>query len=295
MERLLIVGCGDVARRAIPLLTGRYQVQALIRDPAQRASLRRLKVAPVIGDLDRLASLRKLAGAAGIVLHFAPPPQSGSIDSRTANLIRALSVGPILPWRLVYLSTSGVYGDRKGAWVDETAVLTPKTQRARRRVDAETRLLHWGRAHRIAVSVLRVPGIYAADRLPLARITEGTPVLKAEDDVYTNHIHADDLARLAVAAIEHGRPLRAYNVCDDSQLKMGDWFDLIADRIGLPRPPRVSRSAAQGAIAPGLLSFMSESRRLDNTRMKRELGVGLLYPTVAEGLAAAARLKSVED
>jgi nucleoside-diphosphate-sugar epimerase len=295
MERLLIVGCGDIARRAIPLLTSRYHVQALIRGPAQRTSLKRLKVAPVIGDLDRPASLLKLAGAADIVLHFAPPPQSGSVDSCTANLIRALSVGPILPWRLVYLSTSGVYGDRQGAWVDESAVLAPKTERARRRVDAEMRLLRWGRAHRIAVSILRVPGIYAAERLPLARVAEGTPVLRAEDDVYTNHIHADDLARVAVSAIEHGRPLRAYNVCDDSELKMGDWFDLIADRCGLPRPPRILRSVAQGAIAPDLLSFMSESRRLDNARMKRELGVRLLYPTVAEGLAAATRLKPVED
>jgi len=294
MERLLIVGCGDIARRAIPLLAGRYEVQALTRDPAQRPALKRLAVTPLIGDLDRPASLLKLAGSADIVLHFAPPPPSGDADSRTANLIRALSRGPILPWRLVYLSTSGVYGDRRGTKVDETCVCAPKTDRARRRVDAETRLVHWGRAHRIAVCILRVPGIYAADRLPLARLTDGTPVLNAKDDVYTNHLHPHDLARIAVAAIKHGRPLSAYNVCDDSELKMGDWFDLIADRFGLPRPPRVSRAAAQTAIAPGLLTFMSESRRLDNTRMKRELGVRLFYPTVTDGLAAALRLNSRE-
>jgi nucleoside-diphosphate-sugar epimerase len=295
MERLLIVGCGDIARRVIPLLAARYQVQALIRDPAQRMPLRRLMVTPVSGDLDRPASLFKLAGAADIVLHFAPPPQSGDSDTRTANLIRALSRAAILPWRLVYLSTSGVYGDRNGARVDETAAPAPNTDRARRRLDAETRLLRWGRAHRIAVSILRVPGIYAADRLPLARIAEGTPVLNSEDDVYTNHIHADDLARVVVAAIEHARPLRAYNVCDDSELKMGDWFDLIADRFAMPRPPRIARTAAQSAIAPALLSFMSESRRLTNARMKRELGVKLLYPDVGAGLAAAVRQRSAGD
>lgn len=294
MERLLIVGCGDIARRVIPLLTDRYDVQALIRDPVQRAALKRFGVTPVFGDLDRPASLLKLSGIATVVLHFAPPPHTGCTDPRTANLIRALSSGTILPWRVVYLSTSGVYGDCRGTRIDETANLKPKTDRARRRVDAEVRLVRWARAHGIALSILRVPGIYAADRLPLKRLAEETAVLKSDDDVYTNHIHADDLARIAVAAIGHGRPYRAYNVCDDSELKMGDWFDLIADTFGMQRPPRISRSEAQNSIAPSLLSFMSESRRLDNSRMKRELGVRLLYPDVARGLAAARRSHSSE-
>jgi nucleoside-diphosphate-sugar epimerase len=288
MQRLLIVGCGDIARRAIPLLIDRYELLALIRDPAQRAVLKRLGVAPVTGDLDRPVSLAKLGGTANIVLHCAPPPKSGEMDNcrdtRTANLIRALSMAAILPWRVVYLSTSGVYGDRAGALTDESAPPRPRTDRARRRLDAEMRLTRWGRARNIAVSILRVPGIYAAERLPLARLHDGTPALTANDDVYTNHIHADDLARAAVAAIEHGRRGRIYNVCDDSTLKMGDWFDLVADRHQLPRPPRIPRSAAASALTRELLSFMSESRRLDNTRMKRELGVILRYPTVVDGL-----------
>jgi nucleoside-diphosphate-sugar epimerase len=288
MERLLIVGCGDIARRAIPLLTAHYVVQALVRDPAQRRPLLRQGVKPITGDLDKPWTLAKLAGYAGVILHFAPPPATGNSDTRTANLVRALSRAAILPWRLVYLSTSGVYGDHGGARIGESAALLPNTDRAKRRLDAESRLMRWGRAHSVKVSVLRVPGIYAADRLPLARIREGTPVLNENDDVYTNHIHADDLARVAVAAIGHGRPGRTYNVCDDSEIKMGDWFDLVADSFNLPRPQRISRSAAQRAISPQLLSFMSESRRLDNARMKRELGVILRYPTVAAGLAAAA-------
>src|SRR5580658_2434828 len=235
MERLLIVGRGDIARRVIPLLDDRFDVRALIRDTSRRSRLRRLDVLPLAGDLDRPESLIKLAGSADVVLHCAPPPAVGTTDPRTANLIRALSRAPILPWRLVYLSTSGVYGDRQGAKVDETAAPAPQTDRALRRLDAETRLLRWGRAHRVAVSILRVPGIYAGDRLPLARLANGTPALQAEDDVFTNHIHADDLARAVVAAIERGRPLRAYNVCDDSEIKMGDWFDLVADATGTPR------------------------------------------------------------
>lgn len=287
MERLLIVGCGDIARRVIPLLGDRFDVRALIRSTAQRSRLTRLSVLPLIGDLDQPHSLVKLGGNADIVLHCAPPPASGITDPRTANLIRALSRAPILPWHMVYLSTSGVYGDRAGAIVDEFAAPAPQTDRARRRLDAEARLSRWGRAHRVDVSILRVPGIYAADRLPLARLAQGTPALKTEDDVFTNHIHADDLARAVVAAIEHGRPQRAYNICDDSEIRMGDWFDLVADRFGVARPPRIARAAAKKMIAPELLSFMSESRRLDNARMKRELGVKLLYPDVKRGLAAA--------
>ena len=289
MQRLFIVGCGDIAQRAIPLLTGRFQVFALIRNTAQRARLRQLGVTPVIGDLDRPHSLVKLRGIADIVLHCAPPPDSGDQDVRTANLLRALSRASILPWRMVYLSTSGVYGDRGGARTDECAQPAPATARARRRLDAEARLLRWGRARGSAVCILRVPGIYATERLPLARLKDATPALNDEDDVFTNHIHADDLARAAVAAIERGKPGRIYNVCDDSQIKMGEWFDRLADAFGLARPPRAPRTIVEKRVSPVLNSFMSESRRLDNRRMKIELGVRLKYPTVAEGIAQAQR------
>jgi len=292
MERLLIVGCGDVARRAIPLLARSYRVCALIRDRSQHGRLAKLGAETLTGDLDRAGSIAKLAGCADVVLHCAPPPTTGIRDTRTANLLRALSKGRILPWRMVYLSTTGVYGDCGGARIDERAPLAPATDRARRRVDAEARLLRWGRANGASVAILRVPGIYAADRLPLARLIEGTPALRAEDDVYTNHIHADDLARIMLAAIKRGHPGRsgrAYNACDDSEMKMGEYFDLVADAFGLPRPTRISREESKTAISPMLRSFMAESRRIGNARMKRELRVKLRYPTVAEGVAAARR------
>ena len=111
-------------------------------------------------------------------------------------------------------------------------------------------------------------------------------MLVAADDVYTNHIHADDLARACIAAIWRGRPQRIYNVNDDSQMKMGDYFDLAADLYGLPRPPRVPRSTAQNELPLMLLSFMAESRRLDNSRLKRELRLKLGYPLVTVGLLA---------
>jgi nucleoside-diphosphate-sugar epimerase len=211
----------------------------------------------------------------------------GSRDARTAHLIAALAKAKSLPQHFVYISTSGVYGDCHGAWVDETRPLQPATARAQRRVDAERRLREWGRRSGVRICVLRAPGIYSEARLPLQRLRDGTPALRADDDAYTNHIHADDLARMAVAALSFGTPGRLYNASDDSVLKMGDYFDLVADRYGLPRPPRVSRAEAGQRIAPALLSFMSESRRLSNHRIKRELRLTLRYPTVREGIAAA--------
>jgi len=292
---ILIVGTGDIARRAVPALLQRYRVHALVRRPAESAALAGLGAVPVSGDLDDPASLAQLAGMADALLHLAPPPADGSSDSRTRNLIDALerpapeAAGARPLRRLVYVSTSGVYGDCGGEEVDESRLPHPATARARRRADAEQVLLAWGARRGVDVAVLRVPGIYAGDRLPLERIRAQTPVLFAEDDVYTNHIHADDLARVLMCALQRAAPGACYNASDDTVMKMGDYFDLVADTFGLPRPPRISRAQAADRLPAELLSFMGESRRLLNRRMKDELGVTLRYPTVREGLAAAAR------
>ena len=287
-QRLLIVGCGDVGQRVARDLQGRLRVLALTTSADRVGALRALGVTPLSGDLDRAASLARLAGLATRVLHLAPPPGEGQVDLRSLALARALR-RRVLPRALVYVSTSGVYGDCSGDWVAESRPVAPATARALRRVNAERALRHLGRAG-LSMSILRVPGIYAADReggTPEARLRRGTPVLAAQDDVYTNHIHADDLARACVAALWRGRPQRAYNVADDSQMKMGDYFDLAADLYGLPRPPRVPRSVAQEQLPLSLLSFMGESRRLVTTRMVRELRLRLLYPTVQVGLRPA--------
>lgn len=250
-------------------------------------ALRVQGVVPLRGNLDQRASLARLAGLGQRVLHLAPPPLQGWTDPRTRALLQALRLRS-LPRQLTYVSTSGVYGDCGGAWVAETRLPAPQTARAQRRLDAEAQLRFWGRSTGVPVQILRVPGIYAADRedgTPVARLQKGTPVLQAEDDVYTNHIHADDLARACARALWCGSPQRSYNINDDTVLKMGDYFDLAADLLGLARPPRVPREGAQAHLSVMVLSFMSESRRLVNSRMKRELGVQLRYPTVREGLA----------
>lgn len=292
MERLLIVGCGDIARRALPDLRSRYRVTALVRSrepaldrPAGTPPLQGGDIELIEADLDRPESLAPLAGRAECIAHFVPPAGNGSVDVRTRNLIAALGLrgrGAMLPQRFVYLSTSGVYGDCGGEWVDEGRAPRPTTDRARRRLDAERVIGDWGERSKVEVVILRVPGIYASDRLPLDRLIRGTPALAAGQDVYTNHVHADDLAAIVVASIRAGRGV--YNASDDGPMKMGDFFDLVADRAGLSRPPRVSRDEAERRVPKELFSFMSESRRLVNKRMKAELGVRLRYPTVADGV-----------
>lgn len=296
METLLVVGAGDVAWRAIPALVRRYRVFALTRDHYRADRLAHAGVGPIVGDLDDPASLAPLAGLADRVAHLAPPPESGPYDPRTRTLIDALERRAIVAQggtfspaikRFVYVSTTGVYGDCGGAEVDETRPVNPATDRARRRVDAENALGEWARARGTSLAILRVPGIYAADRLPIERLKKGTAALRAEDDVFTNHIHADDLAAIVVAALERDGADGVFNTADDSQMKMGEWFDLVADRFGLPRAPRIAREDARTRISPALLSFMSESRRIVSERMKRELGVVLRYPTVHAGVEAA--------
>jgi nucleoside-diphosphate-sugar epimerase len=285
---VLIVGCGDVGQRVVRLLQGRWQVLALTSSPARVAALRALGAHPLVGNLDDAATLGRLAGLADAVLHLAPPPGQGADDPRTAALLRALARSPRVR-RIVYGSTSGVYGDAGGARFDETRATAPASDRARRRVDAETRLRWHGRRFGVAVTILRIPGIYAGDRPsghPRERLARGTPVLRAEDDVYTNHIHADDLARACIAALHRGLPQRIVHASDDTELKMGDYFDLAADLCGLPRPPRITRDEARQQLPAMQMSFLSESRRLDNRRLREELRLTLRYPTVRDGLLA---------
>jgi len=265
MQRLAVVGFGDIARRAAPWLERRFALDRLSRSGGF--------------DLDR-PTLPRLAPADAL-LHCIPPMPAGERDTRTARLLASLDWAPR---RLVYLSTSGVYGDCNGALIDEHRPLNPQTARAKRRADAEAQLQRWCTARGTALTILRVPAIYAADRLPLERLHAGIPVLRAEDDVYTSHIHADDLAAVIARAFEADAAAGVYNAADDTRLRMGDWLDLVADRAGLARPPRLARSEIAALVPPATLEFMRESRQLDNRRLKTVLRVRLRYPTVHQGL-----------
>jgi len=290
VKRILIIGCGNVGERLVRSYRKQAHFFALTRNPGSKARLRELGVMPIVGDLDQRDTLNTLPRVDG-VFHFAPPPSEGQVDTRTRHLIRALARNGN-PRRLVYISTSGVYGDCGGAWVTESRATAPVNARAIRRVSAETQLRAWGVTQSVQVSILRAPGIYAEDRLPLQRIQRGTPALITSDDSYTNHIHADDLARLAWIAMFRARPQRVYHAVDAQPLKMGDWFDSCADAFDLPRPPRVTRDEAEGVLSEALLSFLRESRQLSNTRITRELRFRYQYPTSAHLLAQIKRARA---
>ena len=288
-QRILIIGCGDVGLRVARLLPGRVKVLALTSSGSREVEMRGENITPLQGNLDEPATLRRLAGLGTHVVHLAPPPNDdphAKTDPRTRALLRTLRLRN-MPRALVYGSTSGVYGDCQGEWVSETRRINPGTPRARRRVDAEVQLRWFGRSTGVQIHILRIPGIYAPDReggTPRARLLKGAPVLVESDDVYTNHIHANDLARACLAALWHGKPQRITNASDDTDLKMGDYFDQAADLYGLIRPPRMARQDAAAQLPAMQLSFMSESRRLDNRRLKTELRLRLRYPTISAGL-----------
>jgi nucleoside-diphosphate-sugar epimerase len=286
--RLLIIGCGDIGLRTAALVKAKFHIIALTSSASRLQGFRAAGIRALVGNLDDAAcmtSLHRLAAQCDYVLHLAPPQNTGEIDLRTQRLITALRAAtPGTKKRWVYMSTTGVYGDHEGAFIDETARLKPQTARAVRRVDAEQQMRVVGAQNRARVTVLRVPGIYDAQaRSPRERLLKGTPALRDEDDVFTNHIHADDLARICVAALLRGKPQRVINANDDTQMKMGDYFDVAADAMKLPRAPRMSRAQAEQALSPMQMSFMSESRRLVNTRMHKELRVKLSVPSVHEG------------
>lgn len=280
---ILIIGCGDIGLRVAKQLSRSHRVFALTSQQSRFQELREVGATPILGNLDQPESLWRLAGLAQTVIHLAPPQNSGNRDCRTRNLIRILAQGSNAVRRLIYISTTGVYGDHRGAKVSEITPVNPQSERAKRRVDAERVLRLWGPANGVAVTILRVPGIYAADRLPIERLESKTPALVAEEDAYSNHIQSDDLARLVCAAVYRGKPQRIINACDGGETKMGDYFDEVADAFGLQRPARLPGNELQKIVSPMLWSFMRESRRVTNTRLQ-ELKTPLRYPSVGHFL-----------
>ena len=310
-QRLLIVGCGDVGRRIAGLLGSRWRVFGTARSQKTADELRRLGVQPVTADLDHRRALARAARIAHWTLYLAPPPNTGAADPRLRNWLTAYGAtqagragASTPPPRLVYMSTTGVYGDRAGSWVSETTPVQPTTPRAKRRVDAEQqirsaikrgrpsqrlgRLGRLGRQPSLQAAILRVPGIYAAERLPEERLRNGLPVADGADDGYTNHVHADDLARLTFLSLMRMRSGRVFNTVDQSNLTTGQWLDLVANTLGLPPPPRVPKAELPQYLTPMMLSFLSESRRIDGRRALRELRARLRWPTVDDFLKALA-------
>lgn len=281
---VLIVGCGYIGRRVgASLQADNYRVTGCVRSTQSAGALDTAGIDSLIVDLDRPAAKPGWAGGFDEVFYFAPPPAQGEKDPRMQAFLQALiKVRP--PRRIVYISTSAVYGDCRGAWINESQAVNPATSRGQRRLHAEQQLTAECDAQGIEWVLLRVPGIYGPDRLPLARLREGTPVLRAQDSPYTNRIHADDLAGICVAAMRSPYANTVYNVSDGHPSNMTDYFFKVADAACLPRPPTVSRDEAQQVLSAGMLSFLNDSRRMNNEKMLAELSVELRYPDLDAGL-----------
>lgn len=275
--RLLIVGCGDIGLRLLPWLCNKYRVFATTTQEARCPLLRAKGAVPLVVDLNHLSSqMIRMAHLADVIIHLVPPNVSGESDFRTRHLIS------VLPHRakVIYISTTGVYGDCHGQWVDETNLVRPNSARAKRRVDAEQALRHWAIRQQGQLCILRVAGIYAGNRLPIARIKNAEPLLVKEEDVYINLIHAEDLVQAIQKALYRRLPQRIYHISDDSDLLTGDYMDAVAHANSLPLSPRIKRADLSAEKTPMMNSLVSSSKRLINDRMKTELGVTLHYPTV---------------
>lgn len=281
---VLIIGCGDIGERVAGLerSEGRF-VAGLVRSEASARRLRAAGIQPITADLDVPASLHNLPGKGALIYYFAPPPGKGAIDLRMEAFINVLNPSN-LPQRVVYISTTGVYGDCAGEWVTEDRPPRPRADRARRRLAAETTLRYWSEKNRVPMVILRVPGIYGRGLLPEKRLQAGEPVLREEESPYSNRIHADDLAHVCFIAGHHDNPSPLYNVSDGHPTTMTDFFYRVADLLGIPRPPAITREQARRQLGEGMLSYLAESKRIDNRRMREELGVELMYPDLAAGL-----------
>ena len=284
MRRLLLVGCGDIALRLVDKVKERYKIFGLSRSVDKLSIIRDRGLIPILGDLDDINSLNKISGISNEIVYLAPPSPQNNLDKRTSNLLRALNSTGILPQRLIYISTSGVYGDAQGRVVSEVSRVRPQSLRARRRLNGENLVRSFGKTTGVAVSILRVSGIYSKDRLPISRLQQGTPMIRTEEDSYTNHIHVKDLVATIIACLRKGRPGRCYNVSDNSRLKIGDYFDLVANSLGVQKPRRVTYEEGCVVIPSSVFSFIKESRILDNHRLMTELLSELQFPTVNDGV-----------
>ena len=281
---MLIVGCGYVGARVATLHRTRGEpVVGVVRSAASADALERAGIVALRVNLD--GDHLELPSRDAGIYYFAPPPDTGVTDPRIGHLLAGLA-GSGQPRRIVYLGTSGVYGDCHGEWVDESRPVNPSVDRAHRRWDAECQLRRWSVATGGELVVLRVAGIYGPGRLPLERLRRGLPMVAEDEAPWTNRIHVDDLAAVCVAAMDRAPNGALYNVSDGNPGNMADYFKRVADLVGLPRPPLVHLAEAEGRLSEGLLSYLRESRRLSNRRMLEQLGVTLRYPTLTQGLPA---------
>lgn len=281
-----MVGCGYTGRRLwqICRARGRDFVGTASSDESLDR-LRALGIPAVRLDLDRAdARLAPAQCRDRVVVYMAPPPDTADTDPRLRAFLASL---PALPGTLVYLSTTGVYGDTGGAVVDEETPPAPGSARGRRRLDAEQALQAWAGESGVPLRILRVPGIYGPGRLPLERVRQGAPVVRAADAGPGNRIHVEDLAGACLAAADYRGPRRVFNVGDGDHASTTEYFRAVAAAAGLPPPPEVPLEELLARVSPAMRGFLVESRRVDTSRMRMELGFAPRYASLDAGIAAS--------
>lgn len=280
----LIIGCGDTGVRVAARLVAQGEhVSGVVRSAASAARLRSVGAQALTLDLDDLHA--GALPACDRLLYFAPPARSGDSDQRMRSVLAQCGGAPA---HVVYISTSGVYGDCAGDWVDETRVIAPESERARRRVDAEAQIAEFA-PHAV---ILRAPGIYGPNRLPISRIREREPVLSDADGGWSNRIHIDDLAGIAHRAATERWPHSIYNACDGQPTRLSTYYDSLADMLGVDAPPRISWSEAEQRFSEIRLSFLRESRRLSNARLLTDTDFRFRFADFRAGLAASLKAES---
>lgn len=281
-QHIQIIGCGNIGKRVARLFLAQgITAISTVNSPESQHQCEALGLVCNQLNLDQAFGIAQLATPSRI-LYTVPPPRTGTIDTRLSAFLSKLDTKRID--KFVLISTTGVYGDCAGKRIDENTPIKPKANRAKRRADAEQKLQAWSKQNHIDYLILRVPGIYSLDRLPLKRLQAGTPMVKREEAPWSNRIHADDLACACYAALSCDASNEIINISDDAPGTMTDYFNAVADYAGLPRPPQISLKEAQQNLSAGMLSYLAESRRIDNRKMKDLLKIELKYTCLADAL-----------
>jgi len=287
MQAIMIIGCGDIGLRVAKNCQQKdMDISGLVQSDKSVKTLQQQAIKPIKADLDKPETLKNISYKGKTVFYFAAPPRQGAQDTRMANWLASLDSNSA-PDKIVLISTTAVYGDTGGDWITEESALAPTTERGLRRLDAEQRLAEWAEVNSVDIVILRVPGIYGPSRLPRERLEKGLPVLNESECGYTNRIHADDLAMICLVAAKKAVNGEIYNVSDGQPGTMTDWFNQVADFLNLPRPPQVSMQEAEQVMTAGMLSYLKESRRIDNSKMLKELDIKLQYKTIKQGIAGS--------
>lgn len=267
-----IIGCGFIGKKVAKILVDSNIVpHCYVRTMESKIACESLGFKASQLDLDtenhKLKDETKSGFINSRIVYFLPPQPKGKNDLRMQAFISILENLHNSPKKILLISTTGVYGNCDGEWIDESREVNPQADRAHRRLSAEKQLLTYCDKNKISCIIFRVPGIYSKEKLPIKRITSGEPIVSAEDSGYTNRIHADDLSAFCAEALVEDIGSGIYNCCDGHPSTMNEYFVKVADVMSIPRPAEITLLQAQDELSAGMLSYLAESKRISNKKL----------------------------